>query len=59
MEYHFEVYKDKNNEWRFRLVAPNGQIIAVGEGYKNKGDCLSTVESIKKNAATADISIEE
>ena len=59
MVYKFEVYKDAKEEWRFRLVAPNGQIIAVGESYKNKGDCLSTVESIKKNAATADISIEE
>jgi len=59
MDYHFEVYKDAKEEWRFRLVAPNGQIIAVGESYKNKEDCLSTIESIKENAATADISIEE
>ena len=30
----FEVYKDKAGEFRFRLKATNGQIIAVGEGYK-------------------------
>lgn len=48
--YTFEVFKDKKKEWRFRLVAPNGEIIAQGEGYKNKKDCLSTVESIQENA---------
>ena len=30
----FEVYKDKAGEFRFRLKATNGQIIATGEGYK-------------------------
>lgn len=55
MVYKFEVYKDAKEEWRFRLVAPNGQIIAVGESYKNKGDCLSTVNSIKENAPDAEV----
>ena len=32
----FEVYKDTKNEWRFRLIAGNGEIIAVSEGYKTK-----------------------
>jgi uncharacterized protein YegP (UPF0339 family) len=31
----FEVYKDKKGEFRWRLVASNGQSIASsGEGYK-------------------------
>ena len=29
----FEVYVDKGGEYRFRLKATNGQIIAVSEGY--------------------------
>ena len=29
----FEVYTDKAGEYRFRLKATNGQIIAVSEGY--------------------------
>ena len=32
----FEVYTDKAGEFRFRLKAKNGEIIAVGEGYKTK-----------------------
>ncbi len=51
----FEVYKDKAGEFRFRLKATNGQIIAVGEGYKALAGCLNGIESIKKNAPDAPI----
>ena len=32
----FEVYTDKAGEFRFRLKATNGEIIATSEGYKAK-----------------------
>ena len=51
----FEVYKDKAGEFRFRLKATNGQIIAVGEGYKALAGCLNGIESIKKNAPDAPV----
>jgi len=51
----FEVYKDKAGEFRFRLKAKNGQIIAVGEGYKEKKSCLKGIASVKKNAPAAKI----
>ena len=51
----FEVYTDKAGEYRFRLKASNGQIIAVGEGYKAKVGCLNGIESVKKNAPDASI----
>ena len=51
----FEVYADKRGEFRFRLKATNGQIIAVGEGYKAKASCLKGIESIRKNAPEAKI----
>lgn len=51
----FEVYTDKAGEFRFRLTATNGQIIAVGEGYKALAGCLNGIESIKKNAPEAPI----
>lgn len=51
----FEVYADKAGEFRFRLKATNGQIIAVGEGYKTLANCLNGVESVKKNAPDAEI----
>ena len=55
----FEVYADKRGEFRFRLKAANGQIIATGEGYKAKASCLNGIKSIVKNAPEADIVVEE
>lgn len=51
----FEIYQSANGEYRFRLKAANGQIIATGQGYKSKAACLKGVESVKKNAPDADI----
>ena len=50
-----EVYTDKAGEFRFRLKARNGQIIATGEGYKQLASCLNGVDSIKRNAPEAEI----
>lgn len=51
----FEMYVDNAGEYRFRLTATNGQIIATGEGYKAKAGCMNGIESIKKNAPEAEI----
>ena len=51
----FEIYTDKAGEFRFRLKATNGQIIAVREGYKAIASCLNGIESVKKNAVDAKI----
>lgn len=51
----FEVYADKAGEFRFRLKATNGQVIAVSEGYKALASCMNGIESVKKNAADATI----
>ena len=51
----YEVYQDKAGEFRFRLKATNGQIIAVSEGYKTKASCENGIESVQKNAAEAEV----
>lgn len=51
----FEVYEDKAGEYRFRLKATNGQIIAVSEGYKAKASCMNGIESVRKNAQDSEI----
>lgn len=51
----FEVYTDKSGEFRFRLKATNGQIIAVGEGYKSKKSVDNGIASVKKNVVDAKI----
>ena len=51
----FELYQDKAGEYRFRLKARNGQIIAVSEGYTSRSSCENGIESVRKNAAEATI----
>lgn len=51
----FEIYADKAGEFRFRLKATNGQIIAVSEGYKAMASCRNGIESVRKNAPEAEI----
>ena len=51
----FEVYTDKAGEFRFRLKARNGEIIATSEGYKAKAGCMNGIESVKKNAPEAEV----
>ncbi|MBQ4650287.1 MAG: YegP family protein [Firmicutes bacterium] len=51
----FEMYVDKAGEFRFRLKATNGQVIAVSEGYTSKAGCENGIASVKKNAADAEV----
>lgn len=51
----FEIYTDKKGEFRFRLKARNGEIIATSEGYVAKAGCLNGIESVRKNAPDAEI----
>ncbi len=55
----FEVYTDKAGEFRFRLKARNGEIVATSEGYKAKASCLNGIESVKKNAPDAEVVVEK
>ncbi len=49
----FEVNKDIAGEFRFKLIATNGEIIAVSEGYTAKEGCLNGIESVRVNAPVA------
>lgn len=51
----FELYTDRSGSYRFRLKARNGKIIAVSEAYAGKTGCIKGIESIRANAADAEI----
>ena len=55
----FEIYPDKVGEFRFRLKAKNGQIIAVSEGYTTMKACKNGIASVRKNAVDAPVEIAE
>jgi uncharacterized protein len=49
----FEMYRYRNGDYRFRLLARNGELIGSGERYKSKVGCQNGIDSIKRNAAEA------
>ncbi|MFC5278056.1 HVO_2922 family protein [Halorubrum rubrum] len=52
----FEVYTDAADDWRWRLVHDNGNIIADGgEGYSDRRDAENGIESVKRNAPGAHV----
>ncbi len=51
----FEIYEDKAGEYRFRLKARNGEIIATSEGYKAMDSCKNGIDSVRKNSANSTI----
>jgi uncharacterized protein YegP (UPF0339 family) len=55
----FELYEDTAGQYRWRLVHDNGNIIAdSGEGYASKQKARQGIDSVKNNAAEADIAEE-
>ncbi|MFA9517708.1 HVO_2922 family protein [Halopenitus sp. H-Gu1] len=54
----FEVFLDNAGEWRWRLVAANGNIIAdSGEGYRSKQGAKRGIESVKRSSPDAAIDV--
>ncbi|MGB3374157.1 MAG: YegP family protein [Microbacterium sp.] len=51
----FELYEDKSGGWRFRLKAGNGEIIATGQGYASKSGAVNGIDSVRRNAADAEV----
>lgn len=51
----FEIYTDSRGEYRFRLKAANGEVVATGESYATKAGALRGVDAVKRAAAAAEI----
>ncbi|MFC7193552.1 HVO_2922 family protein [Halosimplex aquaticum] len=50
----FELFRDRANEWRWRLVHRNGNVIASsGEGYTRKHNAEKGLRSVMRNAPDA------
>ena len=49
----FVVKKTSNGQFRFNLIASNGQVIATSESYTRKDSALDTIKSIQGGAAGA------
>ena len=45
----FEIIKGRDSNYRFNLIAGNGEIIATSESYSSLDGCKGGVESVRKN----------
>ena len=46
------VYRDGHHEWRWRLVADNGEVVAdSAEGYFNKSHAVEMARKVSPHAA--------
>jgi uncharacterized protein YegP (UPF0339 family) len=50
----FVLKRTSNDQFRFNLVASNGQTVATSETYTRKASALDTIESMKKHIADAE-----
>ena len=50
----FHVRPDAKGEFRFHLVAANGEEIMSSEGYTARASCLTGIESVRHHASDPD-----
>ncbi len=51
----FEINKSRNDQYYFVLKAGNGEPIATSEMYVSKQGCKHGINSVKNNAADAEV----
>ena len=50
----YELFLDKEEKFRFHLIASNGEIICASQGYTTKASALGGIASIGENAPDAE-----
>jgi uncharacterized protein YegP (UPF0339 family) len=54
MMWQFEVYRDEGGNYRWRLRAANGQVVASSvESFASYANAKEAVENVKANAGSA------
>jgi uncharacterized protein YegP (UPF0339 family) len=43
----FQVYSEQG-EWRWRLSAANGRVLATSEGYRSRQQVLNAIEQVRQ-----------
>ncbi len=51
----FEIYKDRNGDYRFRFRAANGQIVAEGSPYPTKAEAKRAVAAVMAAASGSEV----
>jgi len=51
----FVIYRDSAGEYRWRLVARNGEKVAASEGYSSKQNAIDSAQKVAVWASEAEI----
>ncbi len=51
----FEIYKDQSGQFRFRLKARNGGVVATGDSYPTKAEAKKGVQAVQRAADGAKV----
>ncbi len=52
----FQIYADAGGNFRWRLMASNGQTVASsGESFSSKGSARRAAENVRDNAGSAEV----
>lgn len=54
-----QVYRDIAGQYRFRVLARNGEVIAEGEAYTRKSDAIDVLEQHFAMASIVDLTAKE
>lgn len=49
------IFRDSRDQFRFRLVAANGEIIATSESYTTRHDAVRAAERVRDLAVQANV----
>ena len=49
----FEIFEDAAGQFRFRLKAANGEIVAASQGYATRSGAIAGADAVKRAAAEA------
>lgn len=50
-----EVFQRRDGEWSWRLKAANGEVVATGEGYRDRSDALRGFHDMAAAVTAADV----
>lgn len=54
-----EVYQDKSGDYRWRMIASNGRIMAdSSEGYTRQTNCIKAMVKVAKNFHNGETKVE-
>ena len=51
----FVIYRDKNDNYYFKLKTTGNKLLCVGETYRSKDQCAKAVESVRRLAPSAPV----